>query len=81
MQINAIGEAGTPDSLAQSASDVLRDAGQAASSILIAGSTGVDAGPQSKRILALLGAADAKLSTAKPKVRRLDPADEDCNVC
>lgn len=70
VQVNAIGEAGAADGLAQAASDVLRDAGQAASSIALAGATGADAGPRSQRVLTLLERADARLSTAKPKVSR-----------
>jgi hypothetical protein len=43
-QVNAIGERGVSDDLAQGASNVLRDAGSATSSILVAGSTGIDDG-------------------------------------
>jgi hypothetical protein len=56
--------------LAQGASDVLRDAGSAASSIMVAGSTGINDGPQSKRVLELFRSVDSKANTAKPKISR-----------
>jgi hypothetical protein len=55
MQVNAITERGTPASLSQAANDILRDAGQSASSFIVAGSTGSGQGSRSANVLALLG--------------------------
>lgn len=66
--INGIGETGTSDALANGASDMMRDVGQSASSIMIAGATGQDAGMKSSRIIDLFsgsrGGGAAQMSDA-----------------
>jgi hypothetical protein len=59
-QVNSIGERDTPASLSQGANDLLRDAGQSASSFIVAGSTGTDRGKQSSQILTLLSGSKSK---------------------
>ena len=67
-QVESIGETDSAQNLAQGASDTLRNMGQGASSIMVAGSTGVDGGKQSQRILSILGRADGKMDRTKPQV-------------
>ena len=64
--LNEIGQTDTADSIASSASDWMRNIGEGASSIAVAGATGQDAGGKSARILTLLsGSKMAQASSDK----------------
>jgi len=64
--LNEIGQTDTSDSIASSASDWMRNIGEGASSIAVAGATGQDAGGESARILTLLsGSKMAQASSDK----------------
>ena len=53
-QINSMGESQSAARLAEAGNDFLKNAGQSASSYLLAGSTGTNQGTKSMRILSLL---------------------------
>jgi hypothetical protein len=64
-KLNSIGESGAPDTIAEGASQLLRDAGEASSSILISEGGDLKNGAQSQRVVALL---NGKGAAGKPLV-------------